>query len=145
MSGYFSNRVHIYSGVKQRWSFSILSRWFSLRSFNSSFCSGVRLFFSWKDPGFPPALPIYQTGNGQYRIPGRYHICVCRNAINPLAAAYIGFIFYDLKKSVQFIVNYPILLNLIIFLAFKQHIFCICNNIRYMFLYRERKRISRHL
>ncbi len=26
--------------------------------------------------------PIYQTGNGQYRIPGRYHIFVCRNGGN---------------------------------------------------------------
>ena len=32
--------------------------------------------FRGKSRSFPPALPICQTGNGGYRIPGRYHICV---------------------------------------------------------------------
>ncbi len=111
-------------------SFSILSCWFSLRSLNSSCCSGVRLSFSWKEPECSACFThlsnrewaiSYSRQISQLRLPEWYKstscylnssvylrgFLFCFVSVILDAPLLIGFILYDLKKSVQFIVTYP--------------------------------------
>ena len=112
-------------------SFSILSCWFSLRSFSSSSCSGVRLSFSWKEPECSACLThlsnrewaiSYSRQISHLRLPEWYKstsYCLnsslylrgflfCFVSVILTSPLLIGFILYDLKKFVQFFVAYPL-------------------------------------
>ena len=113
-------------------SFSILNCWFSFRSRISSSCSGVRLSFSWKEPELDACFThlsnrevamSYSRQISHLRLPERYSstsCCLnssvylrgflhCFGSVIMSAPLCIYYRLYDLKKSVQLIVTYPIL------------------------------------
>lgn len=112
-------------------SFSILSCWFSFRSRISSSCSGVRLSFSWKEPELDACFThlsnrevamSYSRQISHLRLPERYSstsCCLnssvylrgfrrCFCSVIKSAPSCIYYRLYDLKKSVQLIVTYPL-------------------------------------
>ena len=131
---------HIYfrpkiSAACFKMSFSIFNCWFSLRSYSSSSCSGVRLSFSWKEPEFSACFThlsnrewaiSYSLQISHLRLPEWYkstNCCLnssvyfrgflfCFVSVILAAPLFIGFILYDLKKFVQFIVAYPFILRI---------------------------------
>jgi len=130
---------HIYfrpkiSAACFKMSFSIFSCCTSLRSFKSSSCSGVRLSFSWNEPEFSACFThlsnrewaiSYSRQISHLRLPEWYkstNCCLnssvyfrgflfCFVSVILAAPLFIGFILYDLKKFVQFIVAYPLFLK----------------------------------
>ena len=112
-------------------SFSILNCWFSFRSRISSSCSGVRLSFSWKEPELDACFThlsnrevamSYSRQISHLRLPERYSstsCCLnssvylrgflrCFGSVIMSAPLCIYYRLYDLKKSVQLIVTYPL-------------------------------------
>ena len=126
-------------------SFSILNCWFSFRSRISSSCSGVRLSFSWKEPELDACLThlsnrevamSYSRQISHLRLPERYSstsCCLnssvylrgflrCFGSVIMSAPLYIYYRLYDLKKSVQLIVAYPLMRNIPVTSFFKRPI-----------------------